>query len=351
MRIGVVGLGSMGSRRVRDLSALGHEVVGYDIDAARGEQASSRFGVRTFGSFEELKKAGAEAIVISTPPDQHVGYYEACFRSQLPFFSEANIFTPRASWFCEQAAKAGVTGYPSATWQFYPLFGTLKDVIAGLGDRSVQTVHYHYGGFLPYWHPEERYDHYYAGRPLTSAAREMVPFEMEWLCWIFGPVKAVCAVRDRRHDWVTDIDDSYFLMLDFESGLRGSLIVELHQVAPFRIGRVSCTNDAFTVEMATHELLWFSKATDSWRRMKPAGMRTLGSFDFEEIYRAEIAAFTDALENGGAYVKSWADDRHLSNILFAAEESWGRKEWVSIEEAESLYDGMTLEHGVNRVAQ
>lgn len=341
MKFGVVGLGSMGKRRVRDLRALGHEVVGYDIVAKRNEDAAHRFAIPTSRSFDELAASGVEAIVISTPPDQHFQYYEKSFRARLPFFSEASIFTPRASWFLERMAESGVQAFPSATWQFYPLFATLKET---LPSDSVQTVHYHYGGYLPYWHPSEPYEHYYAGQPLTSAAREMVPFEMEWLCWIFGPVRAVSAVKDRRHEWVTAIDDSYFLLLDFESGVRGTLIVELHQVAPFRVGRISCVEDAFTVEMGSHELSWYRKETDSWRRIKPAGMRTLGSFDFEDIYRAEIGAFADALA-GASYPKSWADDRHLSNILFAAEESWTRRSWVTIEEVESMYDGITLEHG------
>src|SRR6266852_3351592 len=302
MKIGVVGLGSMGKRRVRDLRSLGHDVVGYDVQPARNAEASQRFGIATYRSFDELISAGAEAIVISTPPDQHVHYYQKSFRARVPFFSEANIFTPRASWFAEHAAASGVRGYPSATWQFYPLFRTLREKISALGRGTVQTVHYHYGGYLPYWHPHEPYSQYYAGQRLTSAAREMVPFEMEWLHWVFGPVRAVCAVQDRRHDWTTDIDDSYFLLLDFESGLRGTLIIELHQVAPFRVGRVSCADDAFTIEMASHELLWYSKSSDSWRRLKPAGMRALGSFDFEEIYRDEIADFTNALA-GGAYAK------------------------------------------------
>ena len=99
MKIAVIGLGSMGKRRVRDLRALGHDVVGYDLQRARNVEASQRFGIATYESFDEIISAGAEAIVISTPPDQHVSYYEKCYRARLPFFSEANILTPRASWF------------------------------------------------------------------------------------------------------------------------------------------------------------------------------------------------------------------------------------------------------------
>ena len=343
MRFGVIGLGSMGKRRVRDLLALGHEVVGFDIRGDRAEQVQEIFGVNTVRSFDSLANDGIDALVISTPPDQHVDYYKHSFDARLPFFSEANIFTPKATWFEQREAESGVKSYPSATWQFYPLFGVLREQLRQIGLENVNSVHYHYGGYLPSWHPWESYEEFYAGRCReTGAAREMVAFEMEWLCWVFGPVRSVCCVRDRRMDWSTDIDDTYLMLLEFETGLRGTLNVELHQVSPFRTGRVSCRQHSFLLDMSAHELKRYELETDSWRFIKPSGVRSLGAFDFEQIYLAETRSFVDALENGSSYPKSWAEDRHLSNVLYASELSWRRRAWVSIAEVENVYDGQTL---------
>jgi predicted dehydrogenase len=340
MRFGVIGLGSMGKRRVRDLAILGHEVIGFDIRTDRNKQAREMFGIGTVRGFEELLRKKPDALVISTPPDQHLTYYDRSFAARLPFFSEANILTPTPDWFAAREAKSGVRGYPSGTWKFHPLFSLLRRQLLEIGLDHVNTVHYQYGGYLPLWHPWERYDKFYAGRSRhTGAAREMVPFEMEWLAWLFGPLRAVCAVNSQRAKWSTAIDDSYLMLIEFESGLCGSIMVELHQVAPFRIGRVSCSNHSFTLDLASHELKRYEKATDSWRYFKPPGMRTLGSFDFEQIYMAEIKAFVGSLRGDEAYPKTWSEDRHLSDFLYAAEESWRRREWVAIEEVKGAYDG------------
>ena len=344
MRLGVIGLGSMGKRRVRDLMALGHDVIGLDVRPDRKREATDRFGIRTTPDFDALVQEGVEATTVSTPPDQHLEYYEKCFAARIPFFSEANVLTPSVAWFEEREAASGVRSYPSATWQFYPLFGLLRQQLVKLGMGSVNTVHYHYGGYLPLWHPWEAYDDFYAGkRPAVSAAREMVPFELEWLRWVFGPIRAVCGAHDRRSDWRTPIDDSYFLLLEFESGLRGTLLVELHQVAPFRMARIACRETSFTIDMSVHELRRYDLASDSWRIMKPPGIRSLGSFDFEQIYLAEIGAFVDALQGKTRYPKSWADDRHLSDVLYALEESHRRRGWVSVAEVAQAYDGR-MEH-------
>lgn len=340
MRFGVVGLGSMGKRRVRDLLALGHEVVGFDLRPDRNKQVQEKFNITSVSGFEVLVDTKPDALVISTPPDQHVMYYERSFAAGLPFFSEANILAPRAEWFAEREIQSGVRGYPSATWQFYPLCDVLRQKLQKTGLNQVNSVHYHYASYLPLWHSWEGYEEFYAGRRRdTCAAREMVPFDLGWLCWVFGPVKAVCAVQDRRADWKTDIDDTYLMLLEFESGLKGTLNIEVHQVAPSRLGRVSCRRESFLLDMAAHELRHYDLETDTWDSMKAPGVRDQGPFDFEQVYLAEVKAFVNAITGTSAYPKSWADQRHLSNILFAAEESWRRRAWVGIEEAESLYDG------------
>lgn len=338
---GVVGLGSMGKRRVRDLRALGHRVVGFDLRSDRNQDAERLHGIETVSTFDALVNAGAEAIVISTPPDTHAEYYERALASARPFFSEANVFTPSEEWFSTRERAAGVRGYPSGTWRFDPLCSRLRERIAAHDPASIRSIAHQYGGFLPAWHPWEPYHDFYAGRWRTSAAREMIPFETELLHWIFGRIRSVSATRARRAEWVTPIDDTYFLLLEFESGVQGTLAIELHQVQPFRVSRVSLAGHSFTLDLIRHELEEYARDGDVLERQHPQGMRAASPFNFEDVYRAEIAAFVAQLDGTGAYEKVWADDRHLSNVLWAAEESARRKEWVLIEEAEVSHDGLS----------
>src|SRR6185312_6285774 len=147
MRIGVIGLGSMGKRRVRDQISLGNEVVGVDPRADRREQAHDMFGVEAVCDFEALVRRRPDAIVISTPPDRHFDYYSLCYDAKVPFFSEMNVHLPPPAWFAERERASGVRGFPSATWQFYPLFGVLRDQLNKMGLDQVNTAHYHYGGY------------------------------------------------------------------------------------------------------------------------------------------------------------------------------------------------------------
>jgi predicted dehydrogenase len=340
MRFGIVGLGSMGRRRVRDLKALGHEVMGFDLRSDRNQQSHELFDIKTVTDFDALIQYKPDALVISTPPDQHRKYYEKSFSLGLWFFSEANILVPPTQWFDEQEKRKGGKGFPSGTWRFHPLFGVLRQELQSVGMDSVNTVHHHYGGYLPQWHPWEDYQDFYAGqRRETSAAREMVPFELEGMCWVLGPLKAVCCIQSRCVNWKTDIDDTYLLQLEFESGLMGTLSVELHHVAPIRDFRVSGQEYCFNLNLLEPTLQKFDRKTGWWHDVGSSSELGAKKIDIEEVYQAEISAFVQALDQTGNYPKTWADDRHLSNALYAAEESWRRKEWVTLREADTMNHG------------
>jgi hypothetical protein len=91
--------------------------------------------------------------------------------------------------------------------------------------------------------------------------------------------------------------------------------------------------------MAAHELRRYDLETETWKVIKPPGLRSLGSFNFEQVYFDEMSAFVNALRGLAPYPKTWSEDRHLSDVLVAAEESWKRRAWVNVGDVEKTYDG------------
>lgn len=68
MKFLVVGLGSMGKRRVRNLQALGHAALaGFDLRADRRREAAEKYDIPVFDTFEAAVAAfKPDALVIST---------------------------------------------------------------------------------------------------------------------------------------------------------------------------------------------------------------------------------------------------------------------------------------------
>ena len=68
-----------------------------------------------------------------------------------------------------------------------------------------------------------------------------------------------------------------------------------------------------------------------------------GSSDLEKTYAAEIGAFVSALRGEHPYPKAWVEDRHLSDVLFAAELSARERRRVAVAEIATAYDGLSVE--------
>lgn len=73
VRVGVVGVGSLGRHHARLYAELPDtELVGVaDTDLARAREFAETLGVRAFGSFQELSKAGVDAVSVVVPTAAH----------------------------------------------------------------------------------------------------------------------------------------------------------------------------------------------------------------------------------------------------------------------------------------
>lgn len=162
LRALVIGRGSMGKRRIRDLTTLGVEVESWDlmdnVDIPRGP---------------------FDVFVVSTPPDQHQVHGFG------PHFIEAGV---------QQVGMDSKTFplYASATPLFTDWYAKLSE------DADVQYAHnyiLHVGQHIDDWHPGADRTTYYAYRDETSPTREMIPFELIWLSKIYGPVLSASGHR------------------------------------------------------------------------------------------------------------------------------------------------------------
>ena len=93
MKFLVIGLGSMGKRRVRNLIALGYKdsVVGFDPRVDRTDE-SNEYGIETFNDFDEaVTKHKPDAFLISTPPNLHMKYAYFASENNISCFIEASV--------------------------------------------------------------------------------------------------------------------------------------------------------------------------------------------------------------------------------------------------------------------
>src|SRR5256885_9393439 len=93
LNILVIGLGSMGKRRIRNLKANGvFSISGFDIREDRRSEVRNSYDIPVFDEIEKaFEKTRYDAWIISVPPDVHHIYLKKALQSKTPAFVEACV--------------------------------------------------------------------------------------------------------------------------------------------------------------------------------------------------------------------------------------------------------------------
>jgi predicted dehydrogenase len=312
-----VGLGSMGKRRIGNLHSLGfREIVGFDLSSERRQETADRLGIEICESMEEGLATDPDAVIISTPPDQHTPYAMIAAEAGKPFFTEASVLDDGLADLEALATRKGVVAAPSCTMKFLPAMVAAQKVLDDGDVGHVQTFSHHFGEYLPRWHPWEDYRNFYVSKKLTGACREIVPFELVWLTGLCGSVDTVSAFRAKVGDFDVDIDDAYHLILKFASGCLGSLQVDVLQRVGYRESRFVCSKGVIAWDFDSRRLLVY-REDGSWKEYAD----TYTQKSVEGFYIDEVAAFIAAVRGEKEWPHSISQDREVLKVLRAAEHS------------------------------
>lgn len=319
MRVLQIGGGSMGTRRMRDLSFLAHgedriELRLLDARADRRAAAEERFGVAGFATLAEALAFDPDVFVVSTPPHLHTQFVRTALELGRHVFSEADIwpFDP-ATVERVQADHPGLIAAPSATLRFQPVIGEVTRIVA----EELGTLHafgYVLSVDAPAWHPGEGAE-YYARHRATAPAREMTAFELIALQEIFGPAAAVSGLVHERGSLGADTEDTFSLQYRTDSGAAGQLTVLMASPQVARRGWAA----------GDQGMVYFDLLSGVVQRQFPARnqqdsrMICDWSGTLESVYRDEISTFIAAVDGSASWPYSYRESALVCGTLAAAE--------------------------------
>ncbi len=336
MKFLVIGLGSMGKRRVRNLIALGHQnnIAGFDLRDDRIIEAQE-YNIITFSNFEEaITKYNPDVFIISTPPNLHMKYTSFAFDNNISCFIEASVVD--ANKILELSNKIKNTNIimaPSCTMRYYPAPIKIKQLIKDNIIGKVLNFNYHTGQYLPHWHPWEEIEDFYVSNPHTGGCREIVPFELTWLNDIFGIAKPLACVKRKLTNMNANIDDIYHCILEYPNNILGNMTVEvISQPKATREFRVIGTKGEIVFSADSNSLKYINSNMEDWKVISfDTGTIEDGYINPEEPYINEIKDFVNAVENKNQklYPNSLENDYKILNNLYDLEALSGDKNDLS----------------------
>lgn len=314
----VVGLGSMGKRRIRCLNALHvQNIIGFDIRHDRVEETKKLYNIATVKELSEVDFRQIEAIVISTPPDRHLEYIILALKHNKPCFVEASVISKGLNKVNIAAKSKKLLVAPSCTMLFHQAIKNIQRIVREQRFGKVSNFSYHCGQYLPDWHPWEKVTDFYVSQKETGGAREIVPFELTWLVDVFGFPKNIKGYMNKTINVGADIYDSYAIALEYKAAV-GAMIIDVTSRFATR---------SLILNMEKGQLIWnwedsFIKIYDSkdrkWITMnhKKGKANVLYNKNISEtMYIDEITAFLAAIKSNAKFPNNLDNDIKVLNLL------------------------------------
>ncbi len=327
MKFLVVGLGSMGKRRVRNLQALGHAALaGFDLRADRLREAAEKYGIPVFDTFEAAVAAfKPDALVISTAPGHHMTYAWAALERGLSCFIEASVVeSGRIKALAAKVTGTGIVMAPSCTMRYYPGPKLVKALLQQGVIGKPLNINYQTGQYLPDWHPWERIEDFYVSRRETGGCREIVPFELTWLDDVFGASVPLACAKAKLTDMDADIDDIYHCLLRYPGGVLANVTVEvISRPQATRELRVLGTEGELVFSADENCVRTARLGAAEWTRVDLGGGTVeAGYINPEEPYIAEMADFVAAVKarDPTRFPNSLLDDVRVLETLLKLEQ-------------------------------
>lgn len=319
MNILVIGLGSMGKRRIRLLKELYPECVIWGVDGReeRCDEAKILFNIQCCRSIKDVTDPFMiDFAFVCTSPLSHSTIITECLLNKWNVFTELNLVSDGYRENIELAKKNGCVLFLSSTF-FY------REEIKYIKEHVIQNIKwnyiYHIGQYLPDWHPWEDYRDFFVGNKKTNGCREILAIELPWITKVFGNVKAIHVLSDKMTGLKIDYNDNYLIQIEHENGNKGTLIVDV--VSPVAVRRLEVyTEKRYIRWSGTPESLYEYDQTDNQLKLvklseKEEHEEGYSAFVIENAYKNEIQEFVNVVTNGKEQIYGLEEDFIILKLI------------------------------------
>lgn len=334
MKFLVIGLGSMGKRRIRNLKYLGYtDIAGVDIDSGRRSEAEKEYSVIIYDDFEKAVEGyRPDAIIISTPPDKHTIFSRRAAELGIDFFVEASVIDDGLEEVAQIAEKNGVLAAPSCTMRFKQSVRTIKKLVGNERIGKVLAYTYHMGQYLPDWHPWEDYRNFYGSKKGIGASREMVCFEGQWLRWIFGKVQNLCCMSGNISDLEIDVEDHFALLVKHDRGIVGNVLIDILSRTPYRQLKIIGSDGNIEWDFDKSTVRIYDAKKGEWEQIvENEKVEQEGYWAKDDMYIDEMDHFIKSVKKDSEYSYPLSEDIETIKILDRAVESSKNKKNVEVD--------------------
>jgi len=326
----VVGLGSMGTRRVQHCLKKGYKIIGYDSRFDRNFDANRKLGIGVFESFIELDKYikdhQIKGMFICTPPAEHFRYIQYCDTNDISFMIEQPVVHSISQvkllrqMEVNRRFNNNISIHGSQNLRYCQSINFIKDLIDNDKISRILSVIVECSEYLPDWHPWEPYTDYYPSSIEMGGGLDVI-CDIDWLMYLFGIPFFKRVHHTKSSSLNINTPDIADFLLEFTQWNKqytrnDSIIVNIHedflQHKPVHTAKFITEKECVFLDFIENSVRIYNKDKDETINLNSDEYSEYGvlSKDWawaEESYFKDTMVFLDKVERGDTSIESFDD--------------------------------------------
>lgn len=313
----VIGLGSMGKRRLRLIKEMypEYEILGVDGREDRRGEVVQMFGIPCCALTSEIDDK-VDCAFICTSPLTHASIITDCLTKGWHVFTELNLVADAYDKNMRLAKEKNCTLFLSSTFFYREETKYIKSKI--LADKKWNYI-YHIGQYLPDWHPWENYKDFFIGNKMTNGCREIMAIELPWLIGVFGEITATHIVSDKMTELKIGFSDNYLIQINHKNGNKGVLVVDVVSPVAVRKFEAYTENGYISWNGTPDSISEFDPLSRKLGRVELSEVvehkKGYSAFIVENAYKNEIQEFFDVVLKHKEPLYGFEQDKKILEII------------------------------------
>lgn len=323
MKVLVVGTGSIGTRHIKNLVQLGHEVYAVDIKRENLKKVAPKLK----GAFQSLSEGLAlkpDVAFICTFSNNHIAVALECAKAGCHLFIEKPLSTDirGADRLIKAVKERKLITMVGCNMRFHPAIMYIRGLLDNNpAFRKVLLADLEFGYNLAFAKPDYK-NSYQANRNMGGNLIFDGIHELDYAVWFFGKPKKVFCTKGRLSSLKIDTEDYVEMMIEFESRVVCSVHMDYLQHGYSRRCKIVAEEGTAVWDFSSGKIGIVTEKTKQreWIKMNV-------ELYYNKMYLDEIRYFIGAVKLGNQTFNSVESFIPVLNLALAADRSCASGRW------------------------
>ena len=318
MRFLIIGCGSIGKRHLRNLEKLGYrDIHAFDVQQHVLKDIRQEFGINTYSNLDVALEQYPDIVILSNPTAFHIPFAIASAKKGAHLFIEKPVSHSMegVQELLASVREQNLVTFVAYSLRFFDGIILMRDLLNQGQIGKPYYVHAESGQYLPDWRPGNDYSKTYSAKAEKGGGVVLdLSHEIDYLLWLFGPVRNVDSVLGKVSDLEIDVEDSADILMEHSSGVISSVHLDYLQRAPTRNCKIVGSEGTLIWDYWMNSVRVFSMSTGDWEIIDY-------HTDRNDMYINELKHFIECVEHKTETLIPLEEGIRALQIALAAKES------------------------------